>query len=332
VRSKESEAEIEQMMTLAKKHGYSLRPDAELNQELGVEIVRRMKPRRGNDVYQMMTFNIPCFPRGLMEKTFLSENLKEETDQSLEWKLTTLVAVGARIAPIISASGSVCSGVTTAFRTKSQPVIRNVAHLVADFEASHVLLPSGLSRAYFNGMYVIISEHGVISWPKDNNRNEIAFPDSEEKEIRQHVLSDMLAIAGNGHPISPGWWRQLGNEAKAREVEAELAKPKGRKRSKPQLRPHRSKQPRQPRLPRTKPQFWDVAEIVAERKVATKAKRVYLVRWAGYDAAWETMRITGQVGDPIWMMNPPRPTPSPLPLPPPLKRRLAIGLDPLATV
>ena len=44
---------------------------------------------------------------------------------------------------------------------------------------------------------------------------------------------------------------------------------------------------------------YEVEQIVAERKVSSKAKKHYLVRWAGYNPAWEVERITGAPGDPI---------------------------------
>ena len=89
-------------------------------------------------------------------------------------------------------------------------------------------------------MYVIVSEFGGINWPNNSDRNEIRFQDWEEKAIRQQVLSDVLALGERGEPLSPGRWRELGKEEKTKEVEAEIANPRKR-RKKP-------KPPKQPRL------------------------------------------------------------------------------------
>ena len=285
------------MMTLAAKHGYSMRRTEDHIQELGTAITSKMQPRHGNNVYQMIAFNITGFPQQLLGDVFSEESLTEETAAHSTWKLCTFPSLLAKLSPVSSRSTCVCSGLTKAFRTKSQPVIRNVAHLIPVFEATWAKLPNGLSRSYYNGMYVIVSESGAIDWPKNNDRNEIRFQDWEETAIRQQVLSDVLALGERGEPLSPGWWRQLGKEEKAREVEAEIANP--RKRPKKPKPPKQPRLPRQARPPRAEPQVWDIAQILAEKKVATKAKRLYLVRWEGYNPAWEPMRISGRVGNPI---------------------------------
>ena len=229
----------------------------------------------------------------------------------MAWALKSVAALSAMLGPFFTASTFVCAGATRAFRTPSQPVIRLVASLLPDMEVSQVRLPLGKTQTYLNGMYALMTEHGDIKWPKDNTRREIQFSEAEEKELRQQVLADMQALLERGEPLSPGWLRQLGHTAQALQVEAELAAPRGRKRkgkaralTAAQLRAPRVKKQKVAARPRFTKDSFEIERIVSEKKVSSKAKVLYLVRWAGYDPSWEALRISGNLGDQIETWEP----------------------------
>ena len=109
----------------------------------------------------------------------------------------------------------------------------------------------------------------------------------------EQALSDAQDFAGAGRPLSPGWWRQLGREQRAQEVEHELAHPP--RKSAPSRQPRmkrcirKDKTPKQPRFTK---ETYEIEAIVEEKKVASKAKVLYLVRWVGWvDPTWEPLIV-----------------------------------------
>ena len=271
-------------------------------EELGISIASRMTPRKGHMIYQMQAFSIPAYPLAAMEKIFNGQHLTAESADATEWKLQSVASLSAILGPVLQRSGYVCAGATKAFRTQSQPVIRNVASLLPDAELSLVRMP-GASRVqlYVNAMYAIVSEAGEIYWPKDNARREIQFDAATEKELRQQVLSDMRALADRGEPLSPSWWRQLGEEEKAREVELNLWPARKQRRVSSEAVPRRPRAVKRTRFTREE---FGIDTILAEKKVSSKEKVVYLVRWAGYDPSWEPARVSGRPGEPLETWEP----------------------------
>jgi hypothetical protein len=138
----------------------------------------------------------------------------------------------------------------------------------------------------------LITEHGEIAWPKDSTRREIAFSQQEEDEIREEVLAQVLELANAGVPLSPGWWRQIGQEERAAEVEAELAAPRQAKRAKRAPLAPKVKRVKKPKLRRFTQESYDIESIEADKKVSTKAKVLYLVRWVGWEEpTWEPLVV-----------------------------------------
>ena len=295
------ELEVRQMLNLATKHGYACQLLAPLTKELANAIAIRMRPRVGSQVYQMISFSRISYPLAALDLMFPEEHVTEVSGAAKAWSLTSIGAMSATLDPFLNGSDYVCAGSTRAFRTKSQRVIRLVAMLLPDWEVTHYELSGGGSHTQFNGMYALMADHGGVTWPKDNNRKELAFPEAIEKELRQQVLSDLLLLHTRGEPLSPAWLRKLGKPEMALQVEAELAAPRRAKAPRRQQtsRASRVRKPMVTKQPRFTKESFEVEQILAQKKVSSKAKVLYLVRWVGYDPSWEALRISGSRGDPI---------------------------------
>lgn len=205
--------EIDQMLSLAAKHGYVCQATDILIAELATSIGARMIQRLGANVYQMGAYSLPSFPKELAEKLFPEECVIFQDSTTTTWKLATPSQVNC-LGSLLNRSGYVCAGSTKAFRAQSQPVIRVVARLLQDIEISHVVLQDGRPRLYVNFPYVLATEDGEIHWPKDSKRREIAYSEEEEAELREELFADLLQLAELGHPLSPGFCRLLGREEK----------------------------------------------------------------------------------------------------------------------
>lgn len=167
--------------------------------------------------------------------------------------------------------------------------------MMAPFEISHMISNTGAERCYLNGMYVLVTQDGEFHFPKDNQRRELSFTMAEQSSLRRGVIEDMQELGKSGQPLSPNWWRQLGNEAMALRAEKDLADPMSSRRR----RTGDSMQRR-----RVSTETFEIAEIISEMKGKGRSNTLYLVRWAGYDAAWEPWRINGHPGDPIETWEP----------------------------
>ena len=141
-------------------------------------------------------------------------------------------------------------------------------------------LARGVERLYVNLMYVLSDEDGELHPPKDPMRNEIALSPTEVSEIRAQVATDAARMGEMGLELSPGWWRQLGNEEAAMMAEALLVNVAGH------LLPDEGKR-------RQAADSYEIHSIVEERG------RWALVRWAGYHPSWEAWRISGAAGSPV---------------------------------
>lgn len=287
-----------QVHAMATALGLTLIPKDVLLMEIGRAIGRRMVKRVGDKVYQMLTCTLPYFPRQLLRETIPVACVMEDTTKSMRWELATTSEVAEVLGPLLQRSGYVCAGSTKAFRTKSERVIRVVAKLMSPFEISHEVSSFGVERCYLNGMYVLVTQDGEMHFPKDNERRELSVSLKERVELRAAVKKDLMELGESGQPLSPNWWRQLGKEDKATEVELLLANPTWRGGPR---KPQKACAPRQPRVSR---EAFEIEAIVGEKRGRRKTNIMYLVRWSGYDPTWEPWRINGQVGDPIETWEP----------------------------
>lgn len=299
--ARREERELAKLKKMATAHGLVTFEKEKLMRELGQSIAKRMIQRRGNKIYQMITFALPYFPRDILEEVLPDAFVIERTPQRTSWALASTPALSLTLAPLLVKSTYVCAGSSRAFRTKSERVIRVVGKIIPDLEISHEVSSTGVERCYVNGMYVLATEAGELHWPKDNNRRELEVSAEMQVELRQELLSEVLEMGNAGHPLSPAFWRQLGDETRAAAVEVELATSR---RHQVKSRHVKSRRVRPSSLvQRASIAKYEVDQIVAEKMVANK-KKVFLVQWAGYNPAWEPERITGGVGDPIQTWEP----------------------------
>ena len=265
-----------EMMSLATELGYVVYQQADLERELANSILTRMIARLGDNLYQAAAYNIPSFPLHAAENILPSECLQASRVAGVStWSFETTAHLNkflSKLFPMATSTKSKMSaGGSKALKTKSERVIRVVAHILEGMEISHVLLANGLVRLYVNFTYVLVDETGELHAPKDATRREISLHPGLERRARAQILKDVRKMGRKGMPLSAGWWRQLGEEGKARAVDIYSI-------------------------------AYDVDSLVSVEERPTG--RWYLVRWAGYRPEWEAERITGSVGDPVETWEP----------------------------
>ena len=193
-----------------------------------------------------------------------------------------------------------CAGLTRLLQTASERVARVVATLKPPCEISWVQLTDGRNRLYVNMEYCLFDCDGEMHPPKDSERREIAMTQEQVQEMRIAVMADVLALSTAGQQLAPGFWRQLGQEEKALEVETMLAQPQERRQA---ARLARQQARQQLQLTLAQPTY-TIDCILDQHSSTGRARNWYLVRWEGYDLTWEAWRIHGEVGSPLETWEP----------------------------
>lgn len=290
------EKEVQKMIETARRLGYVCLKVKNVKAELGTAIGSRIMKRVGQNIHQMVTLSLPYFPLDLLKELIPLESMVKEGNETA-WTLSTIDSLDKVMGPILSESRYCFTGSTKAFQTKSQPAIRLLGKLIPDMEFAHVCSAGGQEKLFVNGMYILVTEHGEIHWPKDEAGRELLFSAEVEAELRRAVLKDVRAMGQAGRKLAAGFWRQLGEEAKATAVEEEM------RRWREARAPKQGRQKRsRPRKATSSREEFEIERIVGEKQVGKML--FYLVRWIGYDAAWEIYRSSGQVGEPIETWEP----------------------------
>ena len=139
------------------------------------------------------------------------------------WGCDSAAEAASFFRSLLPLSGLQTAGATRAIQRASEPMIRVMATMMGGAEMRHVTARNGSEMLYINFLYVLTGEMGDLHPPKDPQRREIALSQEETTELRQTILTDVLALGQQGAKLSPGWWRQLGDESSARVTEAHLA-------------------------------------------------------------------------------------------------------------
>lgn len=148
-------------------------------------------------------------------------------------------------------------------------------------------MASGLQRLYVNLLFALVDEHGTIHPPKDNHRREMLMSPAFIRSLRAQVHKDATALSTKRVPLSPRWWRQVGNEAMAKQTEEG-----GSAKVAPSKRATK------------KGGTFEVEKILEVRPATGRAGAWVLVRWQGYHASWEAWRISGARGSPLETWEP----------------------------
>jgi hypothetical protein len=256
--------------------------------DLASKVAGHMKNRSGLVVYQSAAFSMESFPLELARQAFAMATVSQSTQPgTTTWSVETMAQVQLVFGSIFEDNHDSCAGASKAIQTKSQPVVRLLATIIKGAEISHVQLTRGVQRLYINFQYVLSDGTGELHLPKDNNRIEIAFSDTDLHEIRAQVATDAALLGMKGLQLSAEWWRQVGNEEEALVVEALVMNLS--------TQPPVQKGKRRPAKDR-----YNVEEVLKVNSTGRWA----LVRWEGYHPSWEAWRIHGEVGTPLETWEP----------------------------
>ena len=261
----------------------------------------KMVNRLGTFVYQSAAYNLPCISRHSAMQMFPKSMLQEGGgDAQLTWRAETIAQLRVMLGTMLTDWDSRCAGLTRLLQTASERVARVVATLKPPCEISWVQLTDGRNRLYVNMEYCLFDCDGEMHPPKDSERREIAMTQEQVQEMRIAVMADVLALSTAGQQLAPGFWRQLGQEEKALEVETMLAQPQERRQA---ARLARQQARQQLQLTLAQPTY-TIDCILDQHSSTGRARNWYLVRWEGYDLTWEAWRIHGEVGSPLETWEP----------------------------
>ena len=252
------------MHAMAHELGYFCRSASVFLQDLATLIAMHLKNRLGTMVYQTAGFSMENFPLELAYQTFAMATAQPSTSQgTTTWRIETMDQTNLVFGSIFEEFHDKCVGASKPLQSPCEPVVRVLATIMSGAEISHVKLARGVERLYINFMYTLTDEAGLMHYPKDAARNEIALNPAQISALRAQVATDAARMGEMGIKLSAGWWRQLGDEQAAQMAEAMLLNvnshptpPKGKR--------------------RRAADTYDVEEIVE-----VKGKWA-LVRWAGY--------------------------------------------------
>lgn len=285
------------LFELAANLGYSMVKTDKILKEIGYSIACRLKSRAGEDVYQTRAFCLPSISRFAAERILPHHLVTEETASCKMWEAKTMSEVLEMFRPLLKASGFSCAGTSRALKTDSEYVIRRLAIPIPSVEVRHM---EQRDRLYINFQYVLADEQGDLHPPKDGQRNEIAMAPELVGDIRAQLLSDLAEMGEQGFPLSPAFWRQLGQEDQAVNAEAIIAN-LGHQETARTLSLVGA--PEGTRRARLQPNKWEVESILEERP---RGKNRFRVRWKGYHPSWERWRVEGlgEAGDPLETWEP----------------------------
>ena len=283
----------QQMLVLAKMLGYACVNIQGVQRDFAQQIFARMTNRLGKAVYQTISFTM-SMPRSALEQILPLELATHNSATVIDWEAKSLEEVRTMMGctNLLSSISNAAAGLTRAVQPPSESVARVFSTLMPTVEISHSILPYGAERVTFNAQYVLFDNSAECHKPKDQSRRELSLPEGLEPQLRQQVLQDVLQISEQ-IPISAAWWRQLGQEDRALEVEAGIVTTLQRQRAAQRALALAAREP-----------VYEVEEILREVKTAGAARSWLLVRWNGYDPTWEAWRISGEVGSPICTWEP----------------------------
>ena len=283
------EQQQQQLFALAKSLGFACQNIQGLRRDFAQMLFSRLTNRLGKAVYQTV-YLVMSMPRMAAEQMFPSSLLTTNDRKNLSWEATTMASTSELLGDMLDMISPMSYGVTRAVQPPSERVARVFAVIMPTVEVSHAVLPHGAERLFFQCQYVLFDNHAEINPPKNAQRREVALDLNLQAALRQQVLQDVFQLSEKNLRLSAAWWRQLGREDMALEVEAGHITKRQRERAAARAA-----------LPVT---HFNVECILREVPTAGAAKIWFLVRWEGYDPTWETWRIQGEVGSALETWEP----------------------------
>lgn len=266
-------------------------PLARYAKEVGTSMARHLAQRRGESVYQVASYSIPFIPKEVLWHLLDSQDCEHDvlawTEPVYTWSFDTLEKVQSVAGRLMKASNELVAGTTRALKTKSEKYSRVVASMMAPLEISHIREEDRVTISF---AYVLADEAGELHPPKTADRREMAIDPEDTIILRQKILDDLRTMAAADFPLSPNFFRQLGMHDRAEELERPPSRPPSR--------------PAAADTTVEQETHGEIDEILDERSTTGRARRWFLVRWAGYDAAWEEWRIHGEPGTPLETWEP----------------------------
>uniref|UniRef100_A0A7S0L963 Chromo domain-containing protein n=1 Tax=Coccolithus braarudii TaxID=221442 RepID=A0A7S0L963_9EUKA len=276
---------------MAKLLGYQVTPTARVEQHLALAISRRLIPRKGEKLYQVASFTLESFPLGVLYALIPERFETMAAESNVAWSIPTVQPMRNILGPLMSALPNFSAGISRGQQAPSESVIRVLATMMPPLELNWWMPPRGTGRVMINFAYVLVQGIGDLHPPKDPHRREMALSTELVATLRVAALHDAMTMKELGYSLSPAWLRQLGDESRARQTEAQLIalrtnQPTSRKR-----KLHQATYP--------------IDSIQAERSSGRGMQN--LVRWEGYHPYWEAWLapdFVGEVGDPVETWEP----------------------------
>ena len=287
------EMQVRHLQSMASELGYVLTSKRSWQVELALSISQRLVNREGAFIYQSAQYHIPGFPLEMAREVLSAALIQKDTKSCVTWKAETMTEVRTLIQGALEHAPAM-TGLSKPLQKPSERVIRVLATLIPDMEISWVREGLGREKLYVNFMFVLSDEDGEVHPPKDSKRNEIAFSQRESSEIRREILQDVLQMSQAEKPLGAQYFRQLGMEERATEVEAFLAAPTAPAITAQQVSSRPSRTTR----------HGEINAVLQVVRTEGKARMWVLVRWEGYHASWEAWRIQGEVGTPLETWEP----------------------------
>ncbi|KAL1520391.1 hypothetical protein AB1Y20_021977 [Prymnesium parvum] len=263
--------------------GFVVTPIKKWAKAIARAIATSLRTREGEFIYQSAAIRMPEVPREAVLQNLPAP--KSSTPSELSWEWESLCEVSHFLSELLPLSGMATAGATRAIQRPSEPVIRVLATMMGGLEMKHVVSTNGSECLTINFLYILMGEMGDLYPPKDPMRREIGLSNSEVAELRQVVLADALMLGERGAQLSPGWWRQLGDETSAQIAEAHLTN----------LEMMRQTPLADGETRRTRNTY----EIESVQGGGEEGLGHRKVRWAGYHPSWEAWRLEGEPGTPI---------------------------------
>ena len=190
-------------------------PLKDLKGEVGRQMTSRMVKRDGDKfLWQTGSPTMRLFPEegtSVFPETLLT---RDSTDSKI-WTATTLEQVRLLFQPLLAVSSSCCAGLTKAFKTPSERVIRVVATIMPPATLTWTRT-SAATTGHLGGTfwYILFDEAGELHPPKTQtttgDRADVALTELLEEQMRHQVLADLLVMSDRGEALAPGFLRQLG--------------------------------------------------------------------------------------------------------------------------